>query len=132
MESTRSYEAKGIQIVPREDEAETITKNSNKSYFFALVAALGYGGANTLLAEVSSEYGVRGIYPQCIACLSIWVIFHICLFIKYKIFASVMCTKKPYEDITNAYFIPENSNYLELGIRKKPKGCIYKYFMVPI
>ena len=71
---------------------------------FALITALSFGIGNWLLADVSAELGIKAIYPQCISCIGLWVIFHTYKCIVYN------CSEK----LKTGFFTKANSEYYRL------------------
>ena len=47
-----------------------------KSIILSIGAAIFFGIANFLLADISAKNGIEAIYPQCIMCISLWIFHH--------------------------------------------------------
>ena len=48
-------------------------------------AAIFFGIANFLLADISAKNGIEAIYPQCMACILLWICHHSFGYIRFQI-----------------------------------------------
>ena len=74
-----------------------------KSFMFAAICAMSFGLGNYLLANVSASLGTKGIYPQCIGCTALWMLYHLFLIIRFKLAKD------------GPYFTKENSSFFQDG-----------------
>mmetsp|Transcript_12850 Transcript_12850/g.19897 ORF Transcript_12850/g.19897 Transcript_12850/m.19897 type:complete len:165 (+) Transcript_12850:19-513(+) len=79
------------EVIERPTESERSTAASTgipnpnplKSYYYSLTSAFFFSIANFIL-EFMGDLGVKEIYPQWMACLLLWVMYHVYAYCKSK------------------------------------------------